>query len=105
MFGSARSWTETSARNLRGALPIGARRPAGCAPVGFPAKTFLFTVAAQRNQSLCDLTWFDKPYFEPVHDVVPAETIRAAFRESLSAPLATSQRAGGAGHELDDDAG
>jgi len=54
----------------------------------FQAATFLFTVAAQRNQGLCDLTWFEKPHFESVTDVVPAETIRQVFRRSFTAPLA-----------------
>lgn len=54
----------------------------------FHAATFLFTVAAQCNQGLFDLTWFDKPHFEAVTDVVAAETIRRIFRQSFTAPLA-----------------
>ena len=54
----------------------------------FHATTVLLTVAAQRNQGLCDLRWFGMPHFEPVTDVVPAETIRRVFRDSFAAPLA-----------------
>ncbi len=55
----------------------------------FQAVTFLATVAAQRNQGLCDLTWFDRPHFEPVTEVVSADSIRRVFRQSFTAPLAT----------------
>lgn len=54
----------------------------------FQAVAFLATVAAQRNQGQCKLSWFDLPHFEPVTAVVSADRIRTVFQQSFTAPLA-----------------